>query len=76
MVNALITVDENTNRVLNMVKAKYSLKDKSQAIAWVVEKYIQIAQEPDLKPNFVEKMKKIEKQKGIKVDDFTKRYGI
>ncbi|MBR9703630.1 DUF2683 family protein, partial [Candidatus Woesearchaeota archaeon] len=32
MVQALIQLDENTNRALNVVKAKFSLRDKSQAI--------------------------------------------
>ena len=32
MVKAIVTIDERTNRILNIVKAKYGLKDKSQAI--------------------------------------------
>ena len=32
MVQALVNLDENTNRVLNIVKAKYDLKDKGEAI--------------------------------------------
>ena len=31
MTQALIKLDENINRVLNIVKAKYDLKDKSEA---------------------------------------------
>ncbi len=41
MVHALIKIDENTNRVLNVVKAKYNLRDKGEAIQIVVEKYIE-----------------------------------
>ena len=40
MVKALIELDENLNRVLNMVKVKYGFKDKSEAISFVVSKYI------------------------------------
>ena len=40
MVKALIELDENLNRVLNMVKVKYGFKDKSEAIKFVVSKYI------------------------------------
>ncbi len=36
MTQAVINIDENTNRVLNIVKAKFGLKDKSQAITLVV----------------------------------------
>jgi len=76
MVNALIKLNENTNRVLNVVKAKYGFKDKGEAVEFVVEKYIEAEEEPELKPEFIEKIKEIEKQKTIKVDDFSKRYGL
>lgn len=76
MVNALIKLDENTNRVLSIVKAKYGFKDKGEAVEFVVEKYIEAEQEPELRPEFIEKIKEIEKQKSIKVNDFSKRYGL
>ena len=76
MVQALIEIYENTNRVLNIVKAKYDLKDKGEAIQFVVEKYIEEENEPELRPEFIEKMKRIEKQKSIRVKDFAKRYGL
>ena len=76
MVQALIELDENTNRVLNIVKAKFGLKDKSEAIKLVVTEYIEMEEEPELKPEFIQKMARIMKQKSIKVDDFAKRYGI
>ena len=76
MVNALIKINEDTNRVLNIVKAKYDLKDKGEAINVVVKKFIDIEGEPDLRPEFIERIKEIEKQKNIRVDDFSKRYGL
>ena len=76
MVQALVELDENTNRVLSVVKAKYGLKDKAEAIQFVVEKYIEEENEPELKPEFIQKMKQIEKQKSIRVKDFAKRYGL
>ena len=76
MVQALVKIDENTNRVLNVVKAKYGLKDKGEAIQLVVEKYIEEENEPELRPEFIEKIKRIEKQKSIRVKDFAKRYGL
>ena len=75
MVQALVELDENTNRVLNIVKAKYGLKDKGEAIQIVVERYIEEENEPELRPEFIEKIKQIEKQKSIRVKDFAKRYG-
>jgi hypothetical protein len=76
MVQALVNINENVNRVLNIVKAKHDFKDKGEAIEFVVNEYIEMENEPALKVEFIEKMKQIEKQKSIKVDDFAKRYGL
>ena len=76
MVQALVEIDENTNRVLNVVKAKYDLKDKGEAIELVVQKYIEEEDEPELRPEFIEKIKKLEKQKNIHVKNLAERYGL
>jgi len=76
MVQALIKLNNNINRVLNIVKAKYGLKDKSEAVEFIVNKYIEFENEPELRSEFIEKMKKIKKEKSIRVDDFAKRYGL
>ena len=76
MVQALITINENANRVLNIVKAKFDFKDKSEAIEYIITKFIEYENDPELKPEFVEKIKKIKKEKSIRVDDFAKRYGL
>jgi DNA-binding transcriptional regulator YiaG len=76
MVKAMVDIDPRTNQVLNIVKAKYSLKDKSEAIDKVVEIYEVEMLEPELKPAFVKKIKKIRKEKSIKVDSFADRYGL
>ncbi len=62
MVQAVININERTNRILNILKAKYGLKDKSQTIDLVVSKYEETFLEPELRPVFVEKIKKIEKK--------------
>lgn len=59
-----------------MVKARFGLQNKSQAIEYVVSEYVDFENEPELRPDFIEKMKKIEKQDSIRVDDFAKRYGL
>ncbi len=75
MVQALVQLNEETNKVLNVVKAKHGLKDKAEAIEFVVHKFVEF-EEPELRPDFVEKMKRIEKQPSIRVNDFKKRYGL
>ena len=76
MVQALIELDNNTNRVLNIVKAKFGLKDKGEAIQYVVSEYIEFEDEPELRPEFIKKMEEVKKQKSIKVDNFAERYGL
>ena len=76
MVQALIELDENANRVLNIVKAKLGLNGKSEAIKAVIEYYIEHEGEPELKPEFIERIKKAEKGKFIKVSNFAKHYGV
>lgn len=74
MVKAIVDIDEKANRVLNIVKAKENFRYKSEAINFIVESYGRDLLEPELRPDFVKRMKKIEKQKSIKVDDFLGRY--
>ncbi|MBT4577276.1 DUF2683 family protein [Candidatus Woesearchaeota archaeon] len=79
MVQAIIKIEDRTNRVLNIVKAKYGLRDKSQAIDLMAEQYQESILEPELKPEFIEKMKRIQKEPNIKIGsmkNFKKRYGI
>jgi len=75
MVQALVQLNDETNRVLNVVKAKNGLKDKAEAIEFVVHKFVEL-EEPELKAEFIEKMKQIEKQPSIRVKDFAKRYAL
>ena len=77
MVQAIINISEKANRVLNIVKAKYGLKDKSEAINVMAEGYEESIMEPKLRPEYIEKMKRIQKQPSIKVgtlEDLRKRY--
>ena len=76
MVHALIELDENSNRALNVVKAKLGLNDKSEAIKAIIDYYIDRQDEPELKPEFIERIKKAEKGKFMKVKDFAKHYGV
>ena len=72
---ALIELDENENRVLNIVKAKLGLNDKSEAIKVLIDYYVEHQNEPELRPEFIERIKKAEKGKFVKVSNFSKHYG-
>ena len=58
MVKALITLDERSNRVLNIIKAKFGHSNKSEAIEWLIERYEEDLLEPELRPEFVERMRR------------------
>ena len=67
MVQAMININEEANKVLNIVKAKYGLKDKSEAINIVVKEYEQEFLEPELRPEYIKKALRIHKQPSIKI---------
>lgn len=76
MVQAMIQISKDANQILNVVKAKYNLKDKSQAIERVVLDYGSNFLEPKLQPSFIEKMKVREQEKTVKINDFNKQFGL
>ncbi len=72
MVQAMIDINEKTNRVLNIVKAKYGLKDKSEAIDVVVSEYEENFLEPELRPEYKEKLLKISRGRHLSRKEFEK----
>lgn len=76
VIQALIHLDERSNRVLNIVKARYGLKDKSQAVQLVVQAYEEEHLEENFRPEYVEKLKRLEKERSVPVDDFEEHYGL
>lgn len=75
MVQAVINVEENVNRVLNIVKAKFGLKDKSQAINLVVQEYEVNFLEPELRPEYKNKLATIMKSKHFSREEFENAVG-
>ena len=63
----MIEISDHSNRVLNILKAKYGLKDKSAAINLMADQYEESLLEPELKPEYVQKAARIQKQKPITV---------
>ena len=62
MVYAIIDISDEANRILNIVKAKYGLKNKSQAIERVAEDYAH-EENLEVRPEYIKKLKKIMKEK-------------
>ncbi len=63
MVQAIVDMGDREDRIVNVVKGKYGLKNKSEAVNLIIQKYEEEFLEPELRPEFIEKIKAIEKSK-------------
>ncbi len=66
MVQAIINIGEYEDRILTIIKGKFGLKNKSDAINFVIERYEEELLEPALRPEYIKKLQKIQKQKGMR----------
>ena len=62
MVDARVSLSKYSNRVLTVVKAKYDLRDKSQALNTFIDLYGENEVEPEVRESYVKKLLKIEEQ--------------
>jgi hypothetical protein len=79
MVKAIVEIDEEANNVINLLKIQYGLKDKSQAINEMAKQYKELVLESEIRPEYLKRLKKIQKEPIIRVgsfNDFKKRYGL
>ena len=77
MVKSLIDLNKRESRVINIVKAKYGLKDKSQALSIIIKRYEECELEPELRPEFVKEIEETRKHgKFIKVKDFAEEFDL
>jgi hypothetical protein len=68
---SVIDLSERENRIVNIVKAKYGLKDKSQALSIILKSYEECELEPELRPEFVKEIEDTRRHgKFVKVKDF------
>jgi len=76
MVKAIIDIDNNANRIINIVKAKEDLKDKSQTINLILNIYGEELLEPNLRPEFVKEILRAKKEESVNVEDWDKHFGL
>jgi hypothetical protein len=60
MVQAVIHIGEYQDRILTIVKGKFGFKNKSEAVNYVIDKFEEELLEPQLRPEFIEKIKNLE----------------
>lgn len=79
MVKAIVEIDEEANKVINILKAQYGLRDKSQAINEMAKQYKEMVLDSEVRPEYVRKLKRIQKERIIRVggvEGLRKRYGL
>jgi len=76
MIRAVVNLNERENRVINIVKGKFGFRNKSETINFIIQEYENEFLEPELRPEYVEKMKEREKEPTVKVKDFRKHFGL
>jgi hypothetical protein len=79
MVKAIVEINAESNKIINILKARYGLKDKSQAINEMAKQYRELILESEIKPEYLKEFRKIQTEPIIRVGtirDFKKRYGV
>jgi len=75
MVQAIVSLGEHEDRLLTIVKGKFGLKNKSDAVNFVIDRYGEELLEPELRPEYKDELLKVDKGKFKKfssVDDLRK----
>ena len=62
MKQTLVALNDHQDQILQIVKAKQGLKNKVEAVQFIIKEYEENHLEPELRPEFVKKMQKIEKE--------------
>jgi hypothetical protein len=63
MVQTLINLDDRRDRIVNIVKGKYGLKNKTEAVSTIIDHYEKTLLEPHLRPEYIKDLQQIQKGK-------------
>ena len=63
MVQAIVNLGEHENRLLTIIRGKFGLKNKSDTVNFVIDKYGEDLLEPELRPEYKEELLRIDKGK-------------
>jgi len=79
MVRAIVEIDEEANKVLNLLEVRYEPKDRSQAINGMAKQYKSLVLESRIRPEYLRRLKRTQKEPIIRIGSstaFRKRYGL
>jgi len=69
MVQNIFHLNEEADKILGIVKAQHGLKNKNQAVELVLKIYGENFLEPEIRPEYLKKLMKIDREKGISFKD-------
>jgi len=61
----MIELGEKENRILTIIKGKFGLKNRSEAISLLIKNYEE-SLEPELRLEYIERLEKLDNEKVIK----------
>lgn len=76
MEQVILNITDEANRILDIVKDKYNLKDKSEAIDYITLEYAQDFLEPELRPEFIKKMRLRQQEATVTIKNFKEHFGL
>lgn len=69
MAQNIFTLNEEADKILGIVKAQHGFKNKNQAMELILKIYGESFLEPEIRPEFLERLQKIDNEKGIPFKD-------
>ncbi len=76
MVKSLINLTDYEDAVVNIVKAKFGFKNKNEAIRYIISQFESEFLEPELRPEFIERIEERQGEPVVKVKDFKRHFGL
>ena len=76
MVQATLNLTNEADQILDIIKIKHNLKTKSEAINYIALEYVEDFLKPELRPEFIEKMRSRQQETTIKIKNFKDHFGL
>jgi hypothetical protein len=77
MVQTLLNLNKREDMVVNVVKGKFGLSNKNDAIRLIINEYEKESLEPELRPEYCKKLDSAMEQKGVRfryIKEFDKHF--
>ncbi|RLJ06150.1 MAG: antitoxin [Candidatus Aenigmatarchaeota archaeon] len=76
MPQILVNLTDYENAIVTIVKGKHNFKNKNEAIRHIIREYEIEFLEPELRPEFIKRMEKVQREPTVKVDNMWDFFGV